>query len=295
MLIRYASKETLEKNLPSSDTFLLNLADDPGLLLPLHYPGEQLVFSDASLDYGTVRKPTLEDAQKILSAYLVAKGMGCRMFIAQCEAGVGRSQGVVAALLELEGETEGVKEIKRMGTYNRLLYRLILEAAGRTVPADPLVSMVIRLKYPESRFEAFIHSMKRQRWDRIEVVAVTDGPLDEGKDAEDIREAFESAQVWVTVIETAEAKGRWGHPYRQLGIDAAQGEWIGLSNDDNYYVPGFIEQMVNAGEEHGADLVLCETLHSYSGWGGRRNRLRSRVLPGSSEIDPKRTVGGRRP
>ena len=42
------------------------------------------------------------------------------------------------------------------------------------------------------------------------------------------------------------------------------GEFIGLSNDDNYYVPGYLEQIVNALAD--ADIAMCEILHSYSGW-----------------------------
>jgi hypothetical protein len=51
-----------------------------------------------------------------------------------------------------------------------------------------------------------------------------------------------------------------------MGIEACTGAYIGLSNDDNYYVPGYLEQMVNALERDRADLALCAMLHSYWGW-----------------------------
>ena len=59
-------------------------------------------------------------------------------------------------------------------------------------------------------------------------------------------------------------RGRWGHPYRQIGLEACRGEFIGMSNDDNYYVPGYIEQMLHALEN--ADLAMCEVLHSNASW-----------------------------
>jgi hypothetical protein len=37
-----------------------------------------------------------------------------------------------------------------------------------------------------------------------------------------------------------------------------------MSNDDNYYLPGYFEQMVRAGAN--ADLVSCPFLHSYFAW-----------------------------
>ncbi len=70
----------------------------------------------------------------------------------------------------------------------------------------------------------------------------------------------------VKLVETEVARGLWGHPHRQRGIDAATGELIGLSNDDNYYVPGYFEQMVNALEDTQAEIVFCGMLHSYWGW-----------------------------
>ena len=51
-----------------------------------------------------------------------------------------------------------------------------------------------------------------------------------------------------------------------LASTPRKGEFIGLSNDDNYYVPGYLEQMVNELTWQEADLVVCQTLHSYGGW-----------------------------
>jgi hypothetical protein len=216
---------------------------------------EFLCFSDSSLDHGLVRKPTREDARRILNFYHQAKAMEkVAYFVAQCEAGVGRSQAVVAALHRVEGRDN--RDILRAGTYNRALYRLLLEEAGIEPEPEPLVSIVIRLKYTLNHLQSFLNCMDRQRYSRWEVVAVTDGPL-----------LYASpCHPKVRLISTSEAKGRWGHPYRQVGIDAAEGEWIGLSNDDNYYVPGYIEQMTFAGMEHEADLVFCQLLHSHAGW-----------------------------
>ncbi len=68
----------------------------------------------------------------------------------------------------------------------------------------------------------------------------------------------------IRLIETPKPLGLWGHPYRQLGLDACRGEFIGLSNDDNYYVPGYLEQMLVA--LRNADLAMCQIVHSYKSW-----------------------------
>jgi Glycosyl transferase family 2 len=210
-------------------------------------------------------RPTPEIAGNIQEFWRAVKGRVTR-FVCQCENGVGLCQGVVAALVELDGIDP--KPILRRGTYNRLLYRLILETAGKQPVPEPLVSIVCRISYPFDRFQAFMLCMERQRYTNWQVVAVTDGPRD---DVARYVQSREDAKVHL--IQTAERVGHWGHPYRQQGIDAAQGEIIGLQNDDNYLVPGFLEQLVWAIQD-GADLVLCDTVHSYLAWASYRVEAR---------------------
>jgi glycosyltransferase involved in cell wall biosynthesis len=165
---------------------------------------------------------------------------------------------VLAALLKISGTDN--KAILAHGTYNRRLYRELLRTAGVAPEPDPLVSIAIRIKYAPDRLKLFILSMQRQRHDNWEMIAVTDGPNEPAA-----RLIAEVNDPRIRLIETEKRLGRWGHPYRQRGLDACRGDYIGLSNDDNYYVPGYIEQMLHAMGDT-ADLVLCQLLHSHSGW-----------------------------
>src|SRR5208282_1678416 len=70
----------------------------------------------------------------------------------------------------------------------------------------------------------------------------------------------------VNVNQTHVKKSRLGPPFRQVGLDACPGEYIGLSNDDNYYAPGYLEQMLFAMEDEGAPMACCDMLMSYHGW-----------------------------
>jgi Glycosyl transferase family 2 len=179
-------------------------------------------------------------------------------FVCQCETGLGLSQAVSAAILLFDGQDPN--PILRQAAYNRSLYRLILEQAGRQPPPEPLVSIVCRILYPADRFQAFVLCMDRQRYPNWEVIGVTDGPRP------DVAALLSSRKDGkVRLLETPERLGSWGHPYRQMGIDAARGEIIGLQNDDNYLVPGFVEQLVWVIQD-GAQMVLCDTVHSYFGW-----------------------------
>ena len=109
------------------------------------------------------------------------------------------------------------------------------------------------------RLRLFLLSMQRQRYENWEIVAVTDGPNPPAA-----RLVEEIAEPRLRLIETEKPLGHWGHPYRQRGLDACRGDFIGMSNDDNYYVPGYLEQMLNALDN--ADLATCPFLHNYFGW-----------------------------
>lgn len=215
-----------------------------------------LVFNDATAEFAGVRPPNAQDARSILE--FAGAHAHLPHLVVQCQVGVGRSQAVVAALLKIEGGDP--KQILAKGTYNRRLYRELLAAAGVPRETEPLVSIAVRIKYAPDRLKLFILAMQRQRYDNWELVAVTDGP-NEGA----VSLVEETGDARIRLIETGERLGRWGHPYRQIGLDACRGEFIGMSNDDNYYVPGYIEQMLHALD--GADIAMCQMLHSYSAWG----------------------------
>ncbi len=215
-----------------------------------------LIFNDTTDEFLGVRPPGAEDARQILQFVNTHRQMP--HLVIQCQVGVGRSMAALAALLKIGGADNQV--ILAHGTYNRRLYQELLRAAGVARELDPLVSIAVRIKYAPDRLQLFILSMQRQRHDNWEMVAVTDGPNEPAA-----RLVAETNDPRIRLVETEERLGRWGHPYRQRGLDACRGDYIGLSNDDNYYVPGYIEQMLHALGST-ADIALCQMLHSHSGW-----------------------------
>jgi SAM-dependent methyltransferase len=61
----------------------------------------------------------------------------------------------------------------------------------------------------------------------------------------------------------------YGHSLREQAILDCDTDYILLTNDDNYYVPTFVELMVTAAQRHDLDLVLCDMVHSHDRPGGR--------------------------
>lgn len=64
----------------------------------------------------------------------------------------------------------------------------------------------------------------------------------------------------------------FGHSLRQMAINDAQGDYLLITNDDNYYVPVFIENMIARARKDDSDLVLCDMVHSYDR-PGRRDQI----------------------
>jgi len=80
----------------------------------------------------------------------------------------------------------------------------------------------------------------------------------------------------------------FGHTLREIGIRLADTPYLLLTNDDNYYCPIFVENMMQALHAHQADLVLCDMIHSHNNPGGHQqppySLLKTAPQPGSIDI-----------
>jgi len=61
--------------------------------------------------------------------------------------------------------------------------------------------------------------------------------------------------------------GDWGHTPRNYGLDNATGEWIVMTGEDNYYVPTFVENMLNETIDPNIGFVFCSFLHNQTNLG----------------------------
>jgi predicted protein tyrosine phosphatase len=239
---------------------VISMADSPGQVAKVMDAANvrarlTLIFNDATEGFQHVRPPSLDDARRILE--FVDEHRALPYLVIQCQVGIGRSRAVAAAILRRLGQD--YQDVLELGTYNRLLYRLLLEASGLPQDPEPLVSLNVRVKYPPDRLRLLLLSMKRQRYDNWEVVAVTDGP-----NPAVAQMVAEMNEPRVRVVETEQQMGNFGHAHRQRGLDACRGEIIGITNDDNYFTPGYLEQMVAGMVD--ADLALCGCAQSHRAW-----------------------------
>ena len=58
----------------------------------------------------------------------------------------------------------------------------------------------------------------------------------------------------------------WGHTARNYGLDEATGLYVVMTGDDNYYVPTFVQEMLDATVDK-PKLVMCNMVHN-NAYGG---------------------------
>jgi glycosyltransferase involved in cell wall biosynthesis len=134
----------------------------------------------------------------------------------------------------------------------------------------PTVSLVVTsyLNDDARRLDALLcllYSVRAQTYRHWEVVVVHDGPVADPKVRAEVGRLDDPARP-VRLIEPAARKGHFGHPYRLLGAGHARGDYVGLTNDDNYYAPVYFEWMVSAMQAKRARLAYCPMAHSHRQW-----------------------------
>lgn len=86
------------------------------------------------------------------------------------------------------------------------------------------------------------------------------------RDREDPRIHFKETSVRV---------GQYGHPNRKMMLERVKADpddFILITNDDNYYVPKFVEYMLGS-VNPAIGIVYCDTLHSYIHYNVHQSKL----------------------
>jgi hypothetical protein len=101
------------------------------------------------------------------------------------------------------------------------------------------------------------------------LTVVHDGPSE--KFLEIMNEYSKRAPGQIEFYCTASRYGDYGHSLRDLALKASpNGEFILLTNSDNYYVPKSVEFLKAAAKEvAGTDVIIFDMIHSHQNAGGR--------------------------
>jgi glycosyltransferase involved in cell wall biosynthesis len=70
---------------------------------------------------------------------------------------------------------------------------------------------------------------------------------------------FNDPRIKLTIL--PERHNDWGHTPRQHGLDNATEEWVIMTGEDNYYVPEFVDIMLEESKNH--HFVYCDLVHNW--------------------------------
>lgn len=146
----------------------------------------------------------------------------------------------------------------------------------KKVHGKPLAGIAVAC-YPADAREysallGLVAAVQAQTYDRWRLLLVHDGPP--ARDTAAPRQAFRAAVAAddrVQWFEPPERAGKFGHPHRQAAIDLllAQGcTHVGLTNQDNYYAPTYLEWLLSVATnpKKPRELVYCNCVHSHKLW-----------------------------
>jgi len=80
--------------------------------------------------------------------------------------------------------------------------------------------------------------------------------------------------------ESEQRNGYWGHPNRRKMLEKLvfnRTDYLLMTNDDNYYVPRFVEMMLSR-TKNGLDktgMVYCDTVHNYSNYDVLKTKMKT--------------------
>lgn len=120
----------------------------------------------------------------------------------------------------------------------------------------PKISIIIPVYNAAPYIEACMDSLAAQTMDNIEVLLVDDHGSDDSM--ERARRFVDTHPGGKTFRLLATPHNMGPGPARNVGIEAAQGEYIAFIDSDDVVTPEFCEQLYTAAKQHDADLAYCQ-------------------------------------
>jgi len=121
-------------------------------------------------------------------------------------------------------------------------------------------------------YPILIHALQLQTYPNWKLILVHDGPNTTGM--RKLLDFIDDPRI--TYFESQTRFNDWGHSLRQIALDYVgqqmDGEFIVMTNADNYYVPGFTAAMIDQFKPQTV-AVYCDMIHDFYRWEYTKTRL----------------------
>ena len=141
------------------------------------------------------------------------------------------------------------------------------------------LSIIVPVYRAESYLNRCVDSLLGQSLEDYEIILVNDGSPDRsGQIMDDYAARYPEKIRCLSTTNGGQGRAR------NLGMEIAQGEWLGFVDSDDWVEPDMYERMLTAAEREGADLAVCGILGLHES--GRRE-----LLPTWREGNPMAAAG----
>ena len=122
---------------------------------------------------------------------------------------------------------------------------------GGKMTDNTLVTIIIPVYQVEAYLEQCITSILSQTYTNLEIILIDDGSVDRSGE---ICDSFAASDKRIRVFHS---ENRGLSAARNLGLEYANGEWIGFVDGDDWTDPEMIEKMLMAAQRTEADVCVC--------------------------------------
>ena len=136
----------------------------------------------------------------------------------------------------------------------------------------PKVSVIVPMYNAEKFLDDCVSSILQQTFDDMEIILVDDCSTDKTLD---IAKSFDDARI--KILQTEKNLGYPG-AVRNVGLDAATGEYVFFMDHDDLVFPHAFEKLFAAAQEHDADVVTTTSWIYFEGFPMDSDKIDSRVV-----------------
>jgi hypothetical protein len=133
-------------------------------------------------------------------------------------------------------------------------------------PKEPLIEIICVTYKQSGSLKVFVQSILNQTNSNWTLNVIHDG-FDE--EFEQLMSQYSSADTRIRYKCTQIRHNDWGHSLRDEGIQSLNGDYVLITNGDNYYVPVFIQNVTERILNNNPDVVMFDMIHSHEFPGGR--------------------------
>ena len=134
------------------------------------------------------------------------------------------------------------------------------------MPKHGLTLDVVAVAYERTNeMRVFVQSWINQSADNWRLTVIHDGPSTDFEKA--MQPLTQQMPKKIKYFCTESRFNDYGHSLRQIGIEQATGDYLLLTNADNYFVPKAMEILTTAMGD--ADVIVFDMVHSHHRPGGR--------------------------